>query len=55
MISLIFSGAISKAMKSLSGMFNQSYQKEVEDYLSQSVDLNDLNQRVKLIKLRGFI
>lgn len=33
--------------------FTDSYQEEVRKYLAESVDYNDLERRVKLLKLRG--
>ena len=33
--------------------FTDSYQEEVRKYLDESVDYNDLERRVKLLKLRG--
>ena len=52
---LIFNGAVAKAMETLRVIFTPSYQQEVESYLSQSVDLHDLENRIKLLQLRGFI
>lgn len=35
--------------------FTPSYQNEVQHYLSQSVDLTDLEQRMKYLKIRGML
>jgi len=33
--------------------FTDAYKREVEEYLSQSADYADLDQRIKLLKVRG--
>lgn len=33
--------------------FTDSYKREVEEYLSQSIDCGDLENRIKLLKIRG--
>ena len=35
--------------------FTPSYQNEVQQYLSQSVDLFDLEQRMKVLRVRGML
>jgi len=35
--------------------FSPSYQDEVQQYLSQSVDLFDLEHRMKYLKVRGML
>ena len=34
-------------------IFTTAYHDEVKDYLSQSVDYADLDQRIKLLRVRG--
>lgn len=34
-------------------VFTDSYKQEVESYLSESIDFCDLEQRMKLLKVRG--
>jgi hypothetical protein len=55
MNSLILSGAIAKAIDTFKEWFTPSYLTDVESYLSESVDLFDLERRMKLLQNRGFI
>jgi hypothetical protein len=34
-------------------VFNDAYKREVEDYLSSSIDCADLENKIKLLKIRG--
>lgn len=52
---LILSGAVAKAIDSIKEWFTPSYLSDVESYLSESVDLYDLERRMKLLQARGFI
>jgi hypothetical protein len=55
MNSLILSGAVAKAIETVKGWFTPSYLNDVESYLSESVDLFDLERRIKLLQNRGFV
>ena len=55
MNSIILAGALAKAMDSLKDLFAPSYKQEVESYLADSTNLVDLENRFKLLQLRGFV
>jgi hypothetical protein len=55
MTSLILAGAVAKATETVKEWFTPSYLNDVESYLSESVDLFDLERRIKLLQKRGFI
>lgn len=46
---------VQKAMDMTRWMFSPWYQKEVEKYLSESVDLADLEARLRIVRNRGLV
>ena len=36
-------------------IFTSSYQKEVEAYLAESVDVSDLERRIRILQRRGIV